>query len=322
MHLYPLKFTPITQYRIWGGNKLNSAVPQHLRMENLGEIWSISGIDNNISLIENGELKGKNIKEVLNLYGERIVGKEVWNKYGDDFPILVKFIDAAEDLSIQVHPDDLQAKVLHNSFGKSEMWYVMDAKSDAKLTIGFKEGVTLEDYKQYLSKGHLESILNQIPAQKGDAVYVPAGRVHAIGAGVTLAEIQQTSDITYRIYDYKRLDKDGKERELHTDLAQSAIDFTPIEQIKANYDSTKNQFNSLIDTPYFKTKIFDGEKNISIQNSKQMHIYICASGNVEFQTEENNTSLSAYQSLLMPAEISDFHIKPKGRASLIEVTIP
>jgi len=322
MTLYPLKFKPITQYRIWGGNKLNAFVPEDLRMDNLGEIWSISGVEGNISVVENGELIGKNLKEIISEFKERIVGKKVWGKFGTDFPILIKFIDAAERLSVQVHPDDRQAKELHDSFGKSEMWYIMGADPDSELIIGFKEGVGVEDYKKHLEDETLEEILNRIKVQKGDAVYIPARRVHAIGSGITLAEIQQTSDVTYRIYDYNRIDKNGQKRELHTDLALSAIDFETVGEVKTNCKKVENQFNPLIESVYFETGIFSGNKEISFCDNDQMRIYICTSGSAEFISDGNSTVLNPYQSLLLPAEISDYQIRPTAEVSLLEVMIP
>lgn len=320
--LYPLKFKPLTQYRIWGGNKLNQAVPAELQMENLGEIWSLSGVPGNVSEVENGALKGQNLNELIKDYREKLVGKKVWEKFGEDFPLLIKFIDAAQPLSVQVHPNDEIAQKLHNSFGKSEMWYIMDAEKDSELIIGFKDGITKEDYENHLKKESLEDILGKIPVEKGDAVYIPAGRVHAIGAGIVLAEIQQTSDVTYRIYDYNRIDKDGKKRELHTDLALQAIDFNPIEEIKTKYDLTENQLNTLIGTPYFKTKIFTGKDEISIEINEEMRIYICTEGSFKFQTQNGGTQLEKYQSLLMPAEIDSYKIIPEENSTLIEVRVP
>lgn len=322
MKLYPLKFKPITQYRIWGGNKLNSAVPESLRMSNLGEIWSISGVDGNVSVVENGILKGKNLKEIISEYKERLVGANVWEKSGNDFPVLIKFIDADQNLSVQVHPGDEQAKELHDSFGKSEMWYIMDAEPDSELIIGFKEGVTSEVYKKHLNSETLDEILNKVPVKKGEALYIPAGRVHAIGTGILLAEIQQTSDITYRIYDYNRIDKDGKKRELHTELAETAIDFNPISEMKTQYNQIDNQFSTLVDSPYFKTEIYKGNSEIQIHNNDFMRIYICAESGAEFITEESTTKLNKYETLLIPAEISEFMISPMNSTTLIEVTIP
>lgn len=322
MRLYPLKFVPITKYRIWGGDKLNRFVPKKLQMDRLGEIWSISGVEGDLSVVENGELKGRNLKEILEEYKEKLVGKEVWEKFGNEFPLLIKFIDAADDLSVQVHPNDELAQKKHNSFGKSEMWYIMEAEKNAALTIGLKEGITKKDYQEYLTTESLEKILNKVKVQKGDAVYIPAGRVHAIGAGIVLAEIQQTSDITYRIYDYNRIDKDGKKRELHTESALEAIDFRPFANIKAEYEPIENQFKSLIDSQYFSTQIFEGNKEFRIQNNACMRIYICTESAAKFITESNTTKLSKYESLVLPAEVSEFTIQPLNDTRLIEVTIP
>lgn len=322
MNLYPLKFRPIAHYRIWGGNKLNQAVSAELQMDNLGEIWSISGVAENISIVENGVLTGKNLQELIEIYQEKLVGKKVWEKFGKEFPLLIKFIDAAQPLSVQVHPDDEQAKKLHNSFGKSEMWYIMEAEKDSELIIGFKEGIGKSDYEKHLKTETLEEILGKIPVEKGDAVYIPAGRVHAIGAGIVLAEIQQTSDVTYRIYDYNRIDKDGKKRELHTNLALNAIDFNPIEEIKTKYDSTDNQLNSLLKTPYFTTEIFTGNQEVSITENDEMRIYICTEGVFKFQTQNGGTQLDKYQSLLMPAKIDSYKIIPEENSTLIEVRVP
>ena len=322
MNLYPLKFRPIAHYRIWGGNKLNQAVSAELQMDNLGEIWSISGVAENISIVENGVLTGKNLQELIEIYQEKLVGKKVWEKFGKEFPLLIKFIDAAQPLSVQVHPDDEQAKKLHNSFGKSEMWYIMEAEKDSELIIGFKEGIGKSDYEKHLKTETLEEILGKIPVEKGDAVYIPAGRVHAIGAGIVLAEIQQTSDVTYRIYDYNRIDKDGKKRELHTNLALNAIDFNPIEEIKTKYDSTDNQLNALIKSPYFTTEIFTGNQEVSITENDEMRIYICTEGVFKFQTQNGGTQLDKYQSLLMPAKIDSYKIIPEENSTLIEVRVP
>lgn len=320
--LYPLKFTPIPQYRIWGGNKLNQILPKDSQMKNLGEIWSLSGVSGNVSIVENGDLKDKNLNEIIETFQEKLLGKNVWKKFGSDFPLLIKFIDAAEPLSVQVHPNDEQAKRLHNSFGKSEMWYIMDAEKEAELIIGFEDGIAKEDYSNHLKNESLEEILHKVPVVKGDAVYIPAGRVHAIGKGIVLAEIQQTSDVTYRIYDYNRIDKDGKKRELHTDLALEAIDFNPIENIKTDYSKKENEFSELINSPYFTTQIFEGNESIEIKGNDEFRIYICTEGNVKFKTENSETELKKYECLLIPAEISDYEIIPAKISTLIEVKVP
>ena len=319
--LYPIKFQPITQYRIWGGNRLNEAVSPELQIDKLGEIWSISGVQGNLSLVENGPLKEKNLLELIETYREKLLGENVWKKFGQDFPLLIKFIDAAEPLSVQVHPNDEQAKSLHNSFGKTEMWYIMDADPDAELIIGFKENTTPEAYAKHLANETLEEILGKVQVEKGDAVYIPSGRVHAIGAGIVLAEIQQTSDITYRIYDYNRIDKDGNKRELHTELALKAIDFNPIENIKTDYAHSENQLNPLIQSPYFETKIYSGQQELSVQNNTEMRIYICTEGKLKIQTQNGGVELKKYESVLLPAAISDYIIIPE-KASFLEVKVP
>ncbi len=320
--LYPLKFKPIPQYRIWGGNKLNTILPKESQMENLGEIWCLSGIPENVSVVENGELRGKNLNGIIETYQEKLLGKKVWGKFGKEFPLLIKFIDAAEPLSVQVHPNDELAKRLHYSFGKSEMWYIMDAGKSAELIIGFEEGIAKKDYQNHLNNETLEEILHKVPVGKGDAAYIPAGRVHAIGAGIVLAEIQQTSDITYRIYDYDRIDKDGNKRELHTDLALQAIDFNPIENIKSSYNKKKDEFTPLINSPYFSTQIFEGNKRNLINKNDDFHIYVCTEGSTKFITHNSEVELNKYECLLIPANISSFEIQPNDWSVLIEVKMP
>ncbi len=321
IELYPIKFLPITQYRIWGGNILNQYVSDEFKMENLGEIWSISGVENNVSIVQNGALKGKNLNELIQIYQEKLVGNKVWEKFGEEFPLLIKFINAAQPLSVQVHPDDEQAKKLHNSFGKTEMWYITQADKNAELIIGFKEGVDKNDYLNHLENETLDEILRKVPVKKGDAFYIPSGRVHAICGGITLAEIQQTSDVTYRIYDYNRIDKDGKKRQLHTDLALDAIDFNFVDHPKAQFELTPNKFNSLINSSYFKTKIFKGSESITFNSNDEMRIYICTEGTSKIKTASQEFILQAYESILIPAQLEQFEISPNNHSVLIEVTI-
>lgn len=322
MKLYPLKFQPITQYRIWGGHKLNAAVSKELQMDNLGEIWSISGVKDNLSIVQNGDLKGKNISELVQEYKGRLVGEKVWKEFGTHFPLLIKFLDAEADLSVQVHPNDEQAKKLNQSSGKSEMWYIMDAAPNSELIIGFKKGIKKEDYFKNLESETLEKILNKVPVKREDAIYIPAGRVHAIGKGIVLAEIQQTSDITYRIYDYNRIDKDGKKRDLHTSQAAEVINFEPLEEIKTTYSKIENQFNNLIETPYFKTQIYFGNKDFEIIQNTEMRIYVCTHGKAEFVFGTMKINLEKYQSILIPAECVEYQIRSEKGINLIEVKIP
>jgi mannose-6-phosphate isomerase len=319
--LYPLKFKPISQYRIWGGNNLNEVLSKDLYMDKLGEIWSISGVEGHISEVENGALKGQNLKELISTYQAELVGEKVWKKFQSEFPLLIKFIDAAEPLSVQVHPNDELAKKRHNSFGKTEMWYIIEAEEDAELIIGFQEEISAEKFQKHLKEQTLEEVLNKVSVSKGDLIYLPSGRVHAIGAGVILAEIQQTSDITYRIYDYDRIDKDGKKRELHTELALEAIDFHKIEEIKTKYSKSDNQLETLMDSPYFDSSIYSGNQEFSIASNDEMRIYICTEGNVKIQTETGGIELKKYESALIPASVKEFIVIPT-QATLIEVRVP
>lgn len=318
---YPIKFQPIAQYRIWGGNTLNQYVGEEFKMDNLGEIWSISGVENNVSIVENGSLKGKTLKELIQIYKEQLLGNKIWEKFGEDFPLLIKFINSELPLSVQVHPNDAQAKELHNSFGKTEMWYITQAETDAELIVGFKEGIDIQDYLFHLQNQTLDKILRKVTVKKGDALYIPSGRVHAIGGGITLAEIQQTSDITYRIYDYNRIDKDGNKRELHTDLALKTIDFNFVENPKTQYDSTQNKFNTLIESPFFTTQIYKGIHPITIENNSEMRIYICTEGESLIKTSEGEIQFQAYESILIPAQLEKFQIFPNQHSIIIEVTI-
>lgn len=320
--LYPLKFKPIAQYRIWGGNRLNSILPKEEQIENLGEIWSLSSIENNVSLVAEGNLAGKSLSDLLNTYQSDLVGKKVWEQFGTNFPLLIKFLDSAQPLSVQVHPNDQLAQKRHGAFGKSEMWYIIEHEADAELIIGFEENIDQNKYLEHLANDSLEEILHYIKVSKGDVYYLPAGRIHAIGKGITLAEIQQTSDITYRIYDYNRIDKDGNKRELHVDLALNAIEFNKVSNAKTPYTKTINQFENLLNTPYFTTKIYSGEQNISVQNNDEMLVYVCTEGSVQIQTKHDSFNLKKYESILIPAQIESFTISPDQRSTFIEVKVP
>ncbi|HOV71793.1 MAG TPA: class I mannose-6-phosphate isomerase, partial [Dysgonamonadaceae bacterium] len=226
MNLYPLKFNPILKPVIWGGSDICKFKHITPLIDGIGESWEISGVKGHISIISNGELAGTSLEELLLKEKSRLVGEKIYEKYGNTFPLLIKFIDARDNLSIQVHPDDELAKKRHNSFGKTEMWYVINASPDAFLYSGFEKGITPDEYVERIKNDTFIETLKKHYVKPGDVFFIPAGRVHAIGAGCFIAEIQQTSDITYRIYDYNRKDADGNPRELHTELAKDAIDYT------------------------------------------------------------------------------------------------
>lgn len=227
MSLYPLKFNPILKDKIWGGSKLKTVLNKDFSpLPNAGESWEISGVEGDVSVVSNGFLEGNNLEELIEIYMGDLVGDHVYENFGIEFPLLIKFIDANDVLSIQVHPDDVLSKERHNAFGKTEMWYVIEADKGSELIVGFNQKVDKDTYIKKLEEGRLEEILNNEPVAKGSCFFIPAGRVHAIGKGILLAEIQQTSDVTYRIYDFNRTDDKGTPRELHTELAVDAIDYS------------------------------------------------------------------------------------------------
>src|SRR5690606_15421199 len=238
---YPLLFHPILMERIWGGNKLKTILNKKAGNGNFGESWEISNVKGNSSVVSNGPLTGRSLEELLSQMPEELLGKKVFEKFGEEFPLLIKFIDARTALSVQLHPNDELARERHNSFGKTEMWYIMQAEEKANINVGFKRSISREEYIDHLEAGKITELLNFEEVQKGDAVFINTGKVHAIGAGVLLAEIQQTSDITYRIYDWDRTDEEGKARELHTELALDAIDFEKKEDYARPYDKQVNQ---------------------------------------------------------------------------------
>ncbi|MGB2684092.1 MAG: type I phosphomannose isomerase catalytic subunit [Olleya sp.] len=216
MKLYPLTFNPVFSYRIWGGNKLKSVLNKSYSQDNIGESWEISDVEDNQTIVNNGNLKGNTLKDLIKTFKGNFLGHKVYQTFGNNFPLLIKFIDAKTPLSIQVHPSNQLAKKRHNSFGKNEMWYVMQAENEAELIVGFNQKISKEDYVNHLKNNTLKDILNIETVTSGDTFYIPTGRVHAIGAGVLLAEIQQTSNITYRIYDYDRVDKKNRTKKRAT----------------------------------------------------------------------------------------------------------
>jgi mannose-6-phosphate isomerase len=321
MELYPLKFEPVYSYRIWGGNKLKTVLNKEYSQENIGESWEISDVENNETLVSEGSLKGKSLKTLINEFKSDFVGKHVYETFGNDFPLLVKFIDAKTPLSIQVHPSNELAKERHNSFGKNEMWFVMQAEEQAELIVGFNQKVEKESYKAHLNNTTLTEILNIEKVDKGDTFYIPTGRVHAIGAGVLLAEIQQTSNITYRIYDYDRVDKKtGTKRELHTGLAMDAIDFQCYPDYKTDYSIADNVSNKLVHSPYFKTNIISVSKEITKDYSEidSFVIYMCVEGAIDVKFNSRIYSLQMGETLLIPAIINQLEITGTG-AKFLEI---
>ncbi|WP_029033812.1 type I phosphomannose isomerase catalytic subunit [Salinimicrobium terrae] len=319
---YPIRFEPILKEKIWGGNKLKQILNKASTSENTGESWEISGVKGDISVVGNGSLKGQTLNALLEEYKERLLGEKNYKKFGAEFPLLIKFIDAKTELSVQLHPHDNIAKKRHNSFGKTEMWYIMQADEGAEINVGFKKSISKEDYLEHLNCGKITDLLNFEKVEKGDSFFINTGKVHAIGAGVLLAEIQQTSDITYRIYDWDRVDDQGKSRELHTDLALDAIDFEKKEDFKLKYSRVENKSSSIAACEYFTTNFLPVKGNI-IQDYSGLDsfvIYMCVSGEAEICVDGNSERIVQGETLLFAAEITEVKIASKG-AELLEVYV-
>jgi len=323
MELYPLKFNPVFRYRIWAGEKLKNELNKNYIENAIGESWEISDVNENETFVAEGDFKGKNLKQLIRMFKGAFVGQHVYKKFGEEFPLLIKFIDAKEPLSIQVHPNDALAKKHHNSFGKNEMWYVMQADENAELIIGFNKKIEKKVFVNHLNKSTLVNILNVEKVAKGDVFYIPAGRIHAIGAGILLAEIQQKSDITYRIYDYSRIDsKTSKKRELHTELALNAIDFELYDNSKIAYNKQTNISNELVHSPYFKTNFMNVSREVKMDysNLDSFVIYICTEGFLELEYKSNIYTLNKGETIVLPAAINLIKLK-SDNADLLEISL-
>lgn len=319
--LYPIKFNPILKSRIWGGEKLKSLPNKDSKLRNIGESWEISDVQGDISVVCNGPLEGSTLRSLLQSLKADLIGEKNYSIFGDNFPLLIKFIDAREDLSIQLHPNNELAAKRHNSFGKTEMWYVMQADINANLIVGFNQKVTRENYLKHLENKTLTGILNFDKVSAGDTYFIEVGRVHAIGAGVMLAEIQQTSDITYRVYDWDRVDDQGNSRELHNDLAIDAIDFEMKDNFRVSYSKSENQSNTMVSCPYFTTNFLPVNGSIDKHNDKDSFIiYLCVEGQVEISTGNFSEGLKMGETVLLPAAVKTWQITGKN-AKLLEVYV-
>ena len=321
---YPIKFEPILKDKIWGGEKLKTLFNKKSTRNDIGESWEISDVNSNVSVVSNGDLKGTSLKTLLNTYGADLVGEKVYNAFGNDFPLLIKFIDAKEALSIQVHPNDELAKARHNSFGKTEMWYVMQAEDEGNLIVGFNKNSSKEEYVKHLEDKSLLDILNVEKVKKGDVYFIPTGRIHAIGAGVLLAEIQQTSDITYRVYDWDRVDNEGNSRALHTEMALDANDYSAQEEYATSYKKEVNKATQIVDCKYFTTNLIVVDGEVSRNNGKidSFKIYMCVDGEViiKYNDLKEVKSLKG-ETVLMPATFKDYQFVSSEKSELLEVFI-
>jgi mannose-6-phosphate isomerase len=322
--LYPFKFEPLLKEKGWGGTALVSHY--HKRADSsakYGESWEISAISENISVVSNGFLAGNNLEELIEVYMGDITGDSVYEKFGNEFPLLIKLIESCENLSIQVHPGNAMARERHNAYGKTEMWYILESKKDSKIYTGFKEPANKNTYVDSLNSGELEKLLNVENPSPGDVFFTPAGRIHAIGAGIILVEIQQTSDITYRIFDWNRKSNKGQPRELHTDLAIDTIDFKAAGKTKFHANPVLNKTRNLVNCEFFTTNIisFDEliEKDYNLIDS--FVIYICVEGEFMIRWDGNSESVIKGETVLLPAMIKDVVLEPITDTKVLEILI-
>lgn len=322
--LYPLKFQPILKDKIWGGPRLKNILKKKNASDKCGESWEISAVQGNISKVKNGFLAGNNLQEITEIYLGDLVGDSIYERFGIEFPLLIKFVDATDILSVQVHPDDKLAMERHKAYGKTEMWYIMEAEKDAELINGFNRELNRETYLSHMENKTLKEILNYEKVRTGDVFFIPSGRVHAVGAGILLAEIQQTSDITYRIYDWDRVDEKGHPREMHTDLALDAFDFKYYGNYRTDYQSLLNQTTTIVDCNYFTTGLlyFDEpvEKDYALIDS--FVIYMGLEGKIDISFGPGlSESLSPGETILIPAALKNLNLVPSGKVKALEVYI-
>ncbi len=322
--VYPLKFKSIYKDKIWGGDKIKKLLNKNYGdLPNCGETWELSTVSGDISVVSNGLWRGQDLKSLLAQQGASILGVKLYEKFGTDFPLLIKFIDANQDLSIQVHPDDALAKKRNEGSGKTEMWYVLQADEQAFLITGFNQPMSREVYLEKLKSGNLMEVLNKEQVAKGDVFFVPAGRIHTIGKGLLIAEIQQTSDITYRIHDFNRRDDQGNKRALHLEESLDAIDFTYKSNYKTKYDQGLNKRVQLVVCPYFVTNKLNltDKKIFSAPRVAGFKIYICIEGSAKIVDGDQETLLVKGETVLIPAILSTYEIKADTEAVLLETYI-
>src|ERR1700748_2129540 len=319
--LYPLKFKTIYKDKIWGGQKIRTYLHKDFGdLPNCGETWEISGVKSDVSIVDNGALAGESLADLLEQFKGQLVGDKVYAHFGNIFPLLVKFIDANEDLSIQVHPDDKLAKERHNSFGKTEMWYVIEADPGSTLITGFNRELNEQIYLEKFNSGHLTDILNKEDVKAGDVFFLPAGRVHTIGKGLLIAEIQQTSDITYRIYDFDRLDDKGNKRELHTKEALAAIDYKHYPEYKTNYRAEKDKTVKLVSCPYFTTNLLDFTHSTAkdYSNLNSFVIHVCVEGAYTVKHDGASYPVKMGECILLPKTIGKVELETTGGFKILE----
>jgi len=320
--LYPLKFKPIFKEKIWGGQKVKTELNMDFgNLPNCGEVWVISGVKGNESVVVDGFLKDNELNELVEVYMGDLVGEKVFNKFGNEFPLLIKFIDANDWLSIQVHPDDVLAAKRKIGSGKTEMWFTLGADESTQLISGFNREMDKDTYLKNLKDGTLKNIMNYEDVKKGDVFFIPAGRVHALGPGMLLAEIQQTSDTTYRIFDWDRTDDEGDTRELHTEEALDSIDFKKHDSYRTKYNSELNKTNEIVKCDKFTTNILDFNETIykDLESLDSFVIYIGVEGDTILVWDDGEIKINVGEAVIVPAYLSQIELVPKTTSKLLEV---
>ncbi len=321
--LYPLKFNPILKETIWGGNYLYKELGKGDKPDaKVGETWEISSVEGNVSVVSNGAFKGNNLSEMIEVYMGDLVGEKVYEKHGLELPVLIKIIDAQADLSVQVHPNEKQANEKYNAHGKTEMWYVLDCEKEAKIVSGFDKNSSRAEVEKAIKENAVEELLRADDAAPGDVFFIPAGRVHAIGGGNVIVEIQQTSDITFRVYDYDRRDDQGHARELHVEESLEVLDYQAQENNKTPYEEAINTPVNLAKCDYFTTNLFSFDKKLGRDYYflDSYVILICTEGEFDIEYEEGEAvNIKKGESVLLPAAIREYFFNPKSeKATFIE----
>jgi len=319
-----MKFEPIFKEKVWGGDKLKKMFQTESCGDKCGEVWVLSALTGNDSLVSNGHFKENTLSELCEIFMDDLIGDKQFEKFQEIFPLLIKFIDTSDYLSVQVHPNDAIAKKKHNvNFGKSEMWYVIDAEANSQLFAGFSEEMNRESLLKHIQENTVQDVLQSHSVKAGDVLYIPAGLVHAIGSGVLLAEIQQSSDITYRLYDWNRGEIDGVKRELHINDALDAIDYSAKATIKNFSDASLNKTIPVVKTPYFNVSLInlEGAVKKNFEGIDSFVVYVCLSGKCSFVHEDEAITLSAGECILIPAITKHIEILSNLQTSLLEVYI-
>lgn len=321
--LYPMKFLPLYKNKVWGGNRIQDLGFDYAPLPNCGELWALSGVEGNESVIANGFLAENTLNEALEIYMGELLGEQNYDRFGNRFPVLLKLIDTVDDLSIQVHPDDELAQRLGMENGKTEMWYVIHSEEDSRIINGFARPVSVDLYRQRLADGTFADLLHADPAEKGDVYFIPAGRVHAIGKNILLAEIQQTSDATFRIFDYNRPDADGRLRPIHPEAALEALDLSPLSKAKTDYNYADNSTVTLAECPYFTTRLVPLTKPMrkDLSQLDSFVVYFCTEGLAAVKTLDTICPMHAGECVLVPAVAEEVELFCEGPAKLLEIYV-